>query len=475
MPSLRQKRAGYLLPEQITDHELMCVVLKIPNDTHYRAAFLGQLYELGKWWTWEKSYAPGDTRATEAAAYWRELIEEYLCMPALCPIDLRQSPIDSCLIEKTYDGLTWQDAWRNDVCQTVVPDYNTQQLLNQVIQQQLLNLYDGTPSSVNPNAPDDFFASVDPDRQTALCLAAQAWVGSLVQNYLVRAGIALGLSGLIVGLLGIFGPLGIVAGIVLGGALGYISLQGFEAAQDESAINDVVCCMIDNLDGLAISHANFQTALDGCGFDVGSNSDLLKTIVAAELGSEGNYVAFINALGQSYSMAQAGVVCEVSCLVCDTVDYDWYTDNTLTLVEWELMTTAVFPTNLATTLNDANPAAGYRKTLITAGDGHNYVESGGFGNDHKGTGLIVDVDNGGCNLLSVTVRGSAGSLYSGNGFKIWVYRSGAWEFVGGQSGYGPTLATKTLTMNLDNVTRIGIINYSDTNFYMARFTAEFGS
>lgn len=80
MTSDAQKNAGYLLPEQLTDHELLCVDLLIPDVDQYRAAFLGAIYTLADWWNWEKTYQPGDTRASQAAFYWRGLLNDHLCI-----------------------------------------------------------------------------------------------------------------------------------------------------------------------------------------------------------------------------------------------------------------------------------------------------------------------------------------------------------------------------------------------------------
>lgn len=80
MTSQAQKNSGYLLPEQLTDHPLLCVDLLIPDVDEYRAAFLGALGTLSDWWNWEKSYQPGDTRASQAALYWRKLFLDHLCI-----------------------------------------------------------------------------------------------------------------------------------------------------------------------------------------------------------------------------------------------------------------------------------------------------------------------------------------------------------------------------------------------------------
>lgn len=78
MTSKAQNQRGYLLPDPVTGYTTVCVQLQIPNAEAYRQAFVGHLYELSKWWTWEKSGQPGDTRATQAAAYWRSLLLDHL-------------------------------------------------------------------------------------------------------------------------------------------------------------------------------------------------------------------------------------------------------------------------------------------------------------------------------------------------------------------------------------------------------------
>lgn len=118
MTSEAQKNAGYLLPEQITGHDLICVRLRIPNVREYRAALRGALKSLTEWWNWEKSYQSGDTRATQAATYFRELINDYLifedCENQPMPIQFRQT---DCLLEYSTDGgQTWLEAADLSVC-----------------------------------------------------------------------------------------------------------------------------------------------------------------------------------------------------------------------------------------------------------------------------------------------------------------------------------------------------------------------
>lgn len=49
----------------------------IPDVSEFRAAFLGAITSLGQWWNWEKSYIPGDRRATRSAQVWRNALETF--------------------------------------------------------------------------------------------------------------------------------------------------------------------------------------------------------------------------------------------------------------------------------------------------------------------------------------------------------------------------------------------------------------
>lgn len=116
MPSESQQTRGYLLPEQIDGHDLICVRMKIPNDPDYKAAFYGALTELTKWWNWEKR---GDNSGSEAAAYWRLLIYQYLrfadCDELAILGDCEMSQLRFCT-KKNEDGSTINYYSVNDGC-----------------------------------------------------------------------------------------------------------------------------------------------------------------------------------------------------------------------------------------------------------------------------------------------------------------------------------------------------------------------
>ena len=108
MSSKKQKQAGHLIPDQITGHTLKCVSFDFPDDPRYLAALLGQITELCKWWNWEKTYEPGDTRATQAAQYMRDvLLTQPLFGGCETMFDVRQNPENGCQLQKTEDGELW--------------------------------------------------------------------------------------------------------------------------------------------------------------------------------------------------------------------------------------------------------------------------------------------------------------------------------------------------------------------------------
>ena len=121
MTSEAQKNAGYIIPEEIDGYDLLCVQMFVPNNLEYIAAFSGQLWELGTWFTWEKTYTPGDTRASQAAAYWRYLLDTYLCiqfnkpkkddgMPCCNDDELLSRFTSEGVFQTSADGgLTWVD------------------------------------------------------------------------------------------------------------------------------------------------------------------------------------------------------------------------------------------------------------------------------------------------------------------------------------------------------------------------------
>lgn len=180
-----------------------------------------------------------------------------------------------------------------------------------------IDIYDGTPGSINPLAPTTTW-NADTVRDTALCMAAQQFVASwatikiaTLEAYLLQVYGALVLATVISGGL----LLGVAVGVI---ALGAYTLQvALTALRDEQAILDVACCMYKGLQGGVVSQAVFETALDSCGFTPGTNEAIVRDLIADTIDELSNYLAFLDAAGNAYGLAAIGVG---SC-VCDAWSY----------------------------------------------------------------------------------------------------------------------------------------------------------
>jgi hypothetical protein len=162
-------------------------------------------------------------------------------------------------------------------------------------------LYDvGGIAELNENTPTDFYdGDGSVDREKALCMAVEAYIKSLLEDWLNQARTAqtaLFVTGLVAGRIPY---VGIVAVIALK-ALAFITQTAINAVEDEIAVNDVICCMNDGLLSVAVSQAGFEASLDSCGFDVGSNQQIVSDIVSADLDNFKNWLSFLNVLGDSY-------------------------------------------------------------------------------------------------------------------------------------------------------------------------------
>lgn len=98
------KIRGYILPENIDQYEpedMICVSFNIPNERRYREAVLGQISRLQEWMTWEHGQH-GDTRATEAAQFFRDFV-----MPTLT---VGMTVCNDCEDDDGDDAPYWDDA-----------------------------------------------------------------------------------------------------------------------------------------------------------------------------------------------------------------------------------------------------------------------------------------------------------------------------------------------------------------------------
>lgn len=313
------KDDGFPLPSPVTGYPLICVTLKIPDNDQYRRDFLGHIWQLGKWWMWEQSGEPGDTRARDAAQYWRGLLADHLVMGE-CPVDCCDDILEAiAALQLQVDNQGKQNLTRN---------VQQQQVESQGLRDVYEDKYDGSPTSINPDAPTVNFGSSG-DRLDALCAAlmayiyqaANAQVQALVAGDVAAFALLAAAAILLIPGLNLFylagASLALLAG---GGIIGVSTGTAIEALTDTSALDNVVCYMRDQLKSLSVTQANFAAVLNTYPWSPGSHESIVADFLKAQLGT--NYLAMLDMLGQAYSGAINGQpLPSCPCVVEDCLDF----------------------------------------------------------------------------------------------------------------------------------------------------------
>jgi len=164
------------------------------------------------------------------------------------------------------------------------------------------------PGSYAPNAPDVTYDQSSSDttseemtrRGSALCYAVDQYVNLNIQEMINRGNAAGAVLLALGGFVSIFLPMaGFVIGVIGTGLVALVEALD----NNEQAIKDVKCCMVNGLKGKAPTLANFRLALGGCDFDFGSDESQLAAIVNANNQDERNFRAFNVLLEQAFPTA----------------------------------------------------------------------------------------------------------------------------------------------------------------------------
>lgn len=296
MPSKTQRKRGWLLPEQITEHELICFQMQIPDNDEYRQAFIGHLYQLGKWWNWEKGGLE-DRRATEAAAYWRELLHNmtFDCEGGIM-FRLRDDPDTDCFVQQSFDGgETWSHAFDKSCYSSLdglIWQSNTDQILRETRE-----TYDGTPESILTDFPSEWDEET-PYATEVICYAISRLVsaGFAVADAIAKgeleetsdqAALGAGVLGIIAAILAVPTLGGSLAAYA--GAVGFAAIVGGVAGNAIKALGDdprwrdademeiLQCCAYENLKALE-ENPTQQQLIDA--FECGQVEDSFQWLAA---------------------------------------------------------------------------------------------------------------------------------------------------------------------------------------------------
>lgn len=303
MTSQKQKQSGYLLPSDIDPPTRICVMFEIPDTDEYRRAVLGHIHQLGKWWNWEKSYTPTDRRAKEAAEVFRLALYETLVIGECGGDDLC---CDDILEQLKQPVLTLADQTNS------INNYSTIQ-----------NNYVTNNGDVSILYPELATPTVDTDQ--ALCQAVRAIVDMACEygiqwnqeNGAISGAVGVGFG--IAAAVAAYFTLGasVILGLALAGSGGGIYAAGTDIAtavlQDKEAREEVACCLFGSLQGQVPTASLFANALNGCGFDGGSNASQIAVVVAEFLKRSDIHAAFLDATNEALKLAKLDLLDDCQC------------------------------------------------------------------------------------------------------------------------------------------------------------------
>lgn len=307
----RQK--GFILPDPVTGYDLICIKIHVPDNERYIQAFWGHHRQLQQYYVWQHMPRYADGRANAAADMWGQIIEadytDYengvFCEDDEMQLQVRQSVIDTCKLEYSPDGgLNWHEFADVTLCPDLSGDsYAMTTQLNLTTSILYQTIYDGTPGSINPEAPTGTWdMGGNPDREAALCMAAMSLVGSVAAQelqalYVRYAGATLIFAGLFI----LTGGLATFGVLVFGSLLTGMTFEtARHALEDRAALLEVACCMLNGLTGVAVTQPAFAASLDSCGFTSGSNEAIARDFIHRSIQDETTYLAMLDAAAKAY-------------------------------------------------------------------------------------------------------------------------------------------------------------------------------
>lgn len=266
MPKPGSQFSRYIIPDDLDPEGICCVSVPVPDDVQWRAQFLGALWRMSL----QTHYERDDNQSGKTvAARWRLVYAEVRDNMGIC------TPSD------------------NVMRVTINANFRMQLLIEFTA-----NGLDG----IAPDRPDTFYGEDSGDtgddvlrRENALCNACIDYIATVADDLSSKVEAA-GLTGIpfITPIVWSIAP---VAGALFIGALSVLVLEVVKALGKDWIRQKVACCMYDNLRGVAITEANFNTSLTGCGFAALSDEEIVRDMLEAGVNDRENWLAFVNVLG----------------------------------------------------------------------------------------------------------------------------------------------------------------------------------
>lgn len=275
--------------------------------TRQQADFLLSIVYMGRWKTrWFSDLdTPIDTDLLDAFISDLELS----LMTDNCGIADQITALQECCANLQYQ-LT-QIEGQMCVSQDMAMNFYRQNLVNQGQAP-----FPDTTFSSDTNLPDQtgLYATAN-----GLCQAIYRYIKSILADYLTKAEVSVAI---IAGGAALINP---ILGAIAGTVGGLLLADLIDSAGDQTAIDDVACCMYTALRDKAVTFENFFSCLADCGFSAPDHNATIAGVIGGSVHDYANYVAFVSVLKTETNKALAESptaypVCG-SCTCGDTIDF----------------------------------------------------------------------------------------------------------------------------------------------------------
>lgn len=310
-------RLAYPLPDIAYPDNRRCVQIRIPDEPKHIQAFLGQVYALSKWFTWDRDQ---EKRGASVAIIWKEIFDELIDSidDDICSNEesfpmLRQSPTSPCVMEyKDVNGV-WIPFFDYSKCglftatPTLLEYTETNNANNTLIQE--LNIYGSDPNNYQPAI--DVNAQSVSNRNKLLCYTLRIVISTYlevcardaenVERGTIGLGVVLGAIATVA-----FAPLSVpitalmLGSLTVGGIAGVLSVPASEL-RDMTAQDSVICHAYNHLKDDALSRPNVQATFNTVPFSETSTEYKMCAILGTLFNRLETYLVIANMMMERIS------------------------------------------------------------------------------------------------------------------------------------------------------------------------------